>query len=274
MKRSKSGFFIFLFAVFGFAIWLSAPFLLRAETSKSTADFLKKLNGYYYCLSREGVKNYHCELSCSLSGDVKKNLQSMGIYDEKLWEAVKGFRFSVNDTIGQPISIVAAQPAPTGDAQLDGRVVKLDENILEVVKAFSQFWKAFVVEPLNDPSDLEQGNLKFQRLSDGFQVSQADPSGGNVAVTFDKKGKMLLFSMEGNGPKTLVKPDFVYSSRGYVLQSMVFTGSDASQECTIQYGMENGLWMPKNLTFQVQLPGIPGTNIELLFNFINYRINN
>lgn len=260
-------------SVFPVMCLLLAVAPLRAETSQSTADFLKKLNGYYYCLSREGLKNYHCDLSCSLSPDAEKSLQSKGIYDEKLWEAVKLFRFSVDDTSGQPISIQAALPPKTGDAELDGRVAKLDENILEAAKAFSQFWKAFVVEQLNDPADLAQGTLKFQRLPDGFKVTQADPSGGTVSVSFDKKGKMLEFSMEGNGPKTTVKPDFVYSSKGYLLQGMVFAGTDADEDCKLAYVTEGTFWMPKNLTLKVQLQGMPGIDIELLFNFLNYRLN-
>src|SRR5580693_3369212 len=160
------------------SIMLTALILLtsasaQAGTSASTAEFLKKLNGYYYCLSREGVKNYKCDLICSLSPESEKSLMAQGIYDEKLWEAVKGFRFSVEDVSGQPISIQGAEPLKTGDSGLDGRIVQLDGNILESVRAFSQFWKAFVVEPLNDPADLEQGNLKFQRLADGFKVTQA-----------------------------------------------------------------------------------------------------
>ncbi len=245
----------------------------QADTSKSTVTFLKKLNGYYYCLSREGLKSYHCDLSCSLSKASEQSLRSAGIYDEKLWEAVKSFRFSIDDASGQPISIQGAQAPKTGDVELDGRIAKLDENILEAVKAFSQFWKAFVVEPLNDPADLEQGNLKFQRLSEGFRVTQADLSGGTVSVSFDKKGKMVEFSMEGNGPKTIVKPDFEYSSRGYVLDGMVFTGTDISQDCKLEYDRQDVFWMPKSLTLRIQLPGTPGADIELQFGFDNYRIN-
>ncbi len=246
---------------------------VQADTSKSTTEFLKKLNGYYYCLSREGLKSYHCDLSCSLTPDSEKSLQSKGIYDEKLWEAAKGFRFSVDDVSGQPISIKGIQPAKTGDPGLDARVVQLDQNVLEAVRAFSQFWKAFVVEPLNDPSDLEQGTLKFQRLAEGFKVSQPDPSGGMVAVTFDKKGKMTEFSMEGNGSKTIVKPDFIYSSKGYLLAGMIFSAADVQQECKLDYGIQGVFWMPKDLTLIVQLPGMPGAGIELFFNFSGYQVN-
>jgi hypothetical protein len=273
MKRLKVSPFVSLGTVFGLMLWLAPFYPTWADTSQSTADFLKKLNGYYYCLSRAGLKNYHCDLSCSLSPDSEKSLRAAGVYNEKLWEALKSFRFSIDDTSGQPISIQGAQPPQTGNVALDSRIAKLDENILEAVKAFSQFWKAFVVEPLNDPADLEQGNLKFQRLSDGFQVTQADPAAGTVAVIFDKKGKMLEFSMEGNGPKTIVKPDFVYAARGYVLQGLSFTGSDASQDCKLEYGLESGFWMPKNLTLRVQLQEMPSADIELLFDFYNYQIN-
>src|SRR5580658_1038070 len=119
----------------------------HAGTSASTAEFLKKLNGYYYCLSREGVKNYKCDLNCSLSPESEKALMAKGIYDEKLWEAVKGFQFSVEDASGQPISIQGAAPPKTGDAGLDGRIAQLDGNILESVRAFSSFWRALWVGP-------------------------------------------------------------------------------------------------------------------------------
>jgi hypothetical protein len=255
------------------AVILLTSAFAQAGTSASTVDFLKKLNGYYYCLSREGVKKYKCDLICSLSPESEKSLMAQGIYDEKLWEAVKGFRFSVEDVSGQPISIQGAEPLKTGDSGLDGRIVQLDGNILESVRAFSQFWKAFVVEPLNDPADLEQGNLKFQRLADGFKVTQADPSGGMVAVSFDKKGKMVQFTMEENGSKTTVTPDFVYSAKGYLLQGMVFTGADTNEDCQLRYGTQGSFWMPKSLNLSVQLPGMSGAAIGLIFNFDHYQVN-
>lgn len=251
---------------------LSTALAAWGAASKSTVDFLQKLNGYYYCLSKEGLKSYHCELSCGLSAASQKELESQGLYEPKLWGALKSFHLSMDDGAGRPLSIVGTQAPKTGDAALDARVDKLNENILEAARTFSQFWKGFVVEPLNDPNDVNQGNLKFQKETNGFKVIQGDASSG-MTGSFDMKGKLLELSAQGEAGPTTVKPDFIYSQKGYLLRGISLHGPQVEQSCRLAYGVQGRYWLPKALTVRVRLPGLTNADIELDFTFSNYKVS-
>ena len=243
-----------------------------AEVSPSTAAFLEKLNKYYYCLSSEGIKTYSCSLDCWLSKESENRLRSQGLYDEKLWAAVGSLHFAIADVAGQPISVLAIQPAKSGDAQFDARLEKLNGNILSVLNAFFQFWKAFAVEPLNDPKDIKQGNLKFQREENGFRVSQTDPSGNVMAGIFDMKGKPLELTATGTSIPITIKPFFANSQKGYLLSGLTLESSGVQQACSLSYGVQGKYWLPKTLVIRVRLPGITNYDVELVFGFRDYRI--
>lgn len=237
-----------------------------AATSSSTVEFLKKLNGYYYCLSREGLKNYHCDVT--LSTDAPS-----GGADAAFWKVVEGMRFMVDDSTAD-VTSVQGFPAPgTGDAQLDGRAGKMEQILLETLKTFFQSWKSFVMEPLNDPADMEKNDLKFKKEESGFKVIEIDPSGGMFVGSFDKKGKMVEFLMQDGGSKTLVQPGFTNSQKGYLLTSMLFKGADIDQQFKVGYGVVDRYWLPKDLSIRVNLGDSGAGNVEFDFHFYNYRVN-
>lgn len=251
---------------------LSVWGIVHAAVSPSTAAFLEKLNKYYYCLSREGLKTYSCSLDCRLSKESENTLRTQGLFDEKLWRGVGDLRFAVVDAAGQPISVLAIQPTKSGDAPLDAKLEKLDGNILQVVNAFFQFWKAFAVEPLNDPNDIKQGNLKFQREENGFRVSQTDPSGNVMTGIFDMKGKLLELTAPGTAVPMTIKPFFANSQKGYLLSGLTLESSGVQQACSLSYGVQGKYWLPKTLVIRVRLPGITNSDIELVFGFTGYRV--
>jgi hypothetical protein len=253
-------------------VLLSVWGIAHAAVSPSTAAFLEKLNKYYYCLSREGIKSYGCSLDCRLTKESENKLRSQGLYDEKLWAGVGKFRFAIADVAGQPISVLAIQPAKSGDVQYDARLEKLDGNILGVMNAFFQFWKAFAMEPLNDPNDIKQGNLKFQREENGFRVSQTDPSGNVMTGIFDMKGKLLELTAPGAAMPMSIKPFFVNSQKGYLLSGLTLESSGVQQACSLSYGVQGKYWLPKTLVIRVRLPGITNYDVELVFGFSNYKV--
>lgn len=232
-----------------------------AATSASTIAFLKKLNGYYYCLSQEGLRNYHCDVV----------LSAVPSSDAALWKAVQKARFTVDDSVTD-VTSVQGFPAPsTGDAQLDARVTKLQQILLDSLKTFVQSWKSFVMEPLNDPADMEKNDLKFKREESGFKVAQTDSSGTMLVGSFDKKGKLLEFSIQDNGSKTVIDPGFTNTQKGYLLTSMAFKAADTNQEFKVGYGVVDRYWLPKDMAVQVNLP--EAGDVELRFHFSNYRVN-
>src|ERR1035438_2075601 len=141
-------------------------------TGKETAQFLKKLNGYYYCLSRDGLQNYSFEMDCALEEKSKKELLARGAFDKKLWAAVQGLHLRLEDGVDRPLEVEGSGVLKTGKPALDARIEKLDEDILQALKAFFQFWKGITLEPLNDPRDIDQGTLKYQKGAQGFKILQ------------------------------------------------------------------------------------------------------
>jgi len=244
-----------------------------ASTSKATANFLTQLNGYYYNLSREGLKKYHLEMTPSLSPATIEKLKSGRAYDAALWNGVKNYRLVVDDAAGQALNLNGIPGPKTGDPAVEARVALLENALLDSVKAFFQFWKGVTLEPLNDPRDIEQGDLKFIKEANGFKVTQSDPAGGGITGEFDMKGKMILLTTDMNGGKTQAQPLFVYSQKGYLLQGVVFTGPGVSQGCKIEYGLVDKYWMPKILTLGIQVPGVSMDAIEIRLDLEKVRAN-
>jgi hypothetical protein len=255
------------------SLWMAIGVSAWAQTSPSTVKFLTKLNGYYYCLSRVGVDNYSCDLTCTLSAKSASLLKAQKLYDPKFWKAMEGFRYSVVDMSGLPVSIMGVSPAGTGNAAFDSKVSDLNLTVLMSIKNFFDFWKALVVEPLYDPNDLKQGNLKLVTTADGFQVVQSSPSGDSMTGIFDKKGKLLQFVTVSGKNKTTVEPAFTYTAKGYLLRGLRIMGVGVSQTCVIDYGVQGKFWMPKTFNIQVQVPGVTRAYLEILYTLTNYRIN-
>lgn len=258
--------------------WAAALFLILwsnswAQTSPSTVRFLTKLNGYYYCLSRAGISNYSCDLTCTLADRSVSQLKARNLFDPKYWKAMEGFRYSVVDVSGAPISILGSTPARTGDPKFDGKVSNLNLATLMSIKNFFDFWKALVVEPLNDPADLNQGNLKFVQKDDGFQVVQSIPSGANMTGVFDKKGKLLQLVTESGKSRSTAETDFIYTKKGYLLRGLRIMGPGVGQTCVLDYGVQGKFWMPKTLGIQVQAPEVTKSYLEISVKLSNYRIN-
>gem|GEM_PF-2547424 len=260
-------------ALLALSLWMALGSLAQAQTSPTTVKFLTKLNGYYYCLSRAGLDNYSCDLTCTLSARSVAQLKAQNLYDPKLWKAMEDFRYSVVDMSGVPVSIMGASPASTGNAAYDTKVSDLNLTALMAIKNFFDFWKALVVEPLNDPTDIKQGNLKLVQTADGFQVVQSSPTGDSMTGFFDKKGKLLqLVTLSGKN-KTTVEPAFTYTAKGYLLRGLRIMGLGVSQTCVIDCGVQGKFWMPKTFNIQVQVPGVTKAYLEILYTLTNYRIN-
>lgn len=269
IQRIPSRIFVFwaaaLFFILGSTAW--------AQTTPSTVKFLAKLNGYYYCLSRAGIANYSCDLTCTLADRSASQLKARNLFDVKFWKALEGFRYSVVDVSGASISILGNVPARTGDPKFDEKVSNLNLATLMSIKNFFDFWKALVVEPLNDPTDLNQGNLKFVQKDDGFQVVQSIPSGAKMTGIFDKKGKLLQLVTESGKSRMTAESDFIYTKKGYLLRGLRIMGPGVGQTCIIDYGIQGKFWMPKTLSIQVQVPEVTKTYLEIRFSLSDYRIN-
>ncbi len=248
--------------LFILSLWPAIPSL--AATSATTAAFLVKLNGYYYCLAQEGLKNYHCDVTLSpLSTRAGSALR----------RAARGLRFTVDDSVTDATSVQGSAAPATGNASVDPRVAKLQQTLLDALKTFLQSWKSFAMEPLNDPADMEKSDLKFKRLDDGFQVLQTDPLGGTLTGTFDKKGKMLELLIQEGGPKTLIQPEFMNTQKGYLLTGLRFKAGGVDQSFKVKYGVADRYWLPQDLTARVKLENAGAKNADLHFHFSGYRVN-
>jgi hypothetical protein len=254
----------FLLGLMALPVW--------AEPSQATVSFLQNLNGYYYCLSKEGLKNYQCSLTCALSKESLKSLQAQGVLEPRVWGSLKDFHFRVADAVGRPISIEGTPAPKTGDLSVDSQVEKLEEAILESLRGFFQVWKGLMVETLNDPNDIAQGKIRFQREANGFKVLQGDPASGEVEGSFDMKGKLLEMSLPGDSGEVSIKPSFIYTKKGYLLQGLTMTTPQTQQAFALTYGVQSRFWMPGAMSLRLRLQGLTNTDIELVFGFVNYKV--
>ena len=92
MFRTSMGKIIFLSVFF-------SPVFSGAKTELKTVDFLNKINTYYYCLLKNGLKNIRCEVSLTLPDRELNQIRSKYGAELNSGKGIKDFRFNVSSDL-------------------------------------------------------------------------------------------------------------------------------------------------------------------------------
>jgi hypothetical protein len=86
------------------------------------------------------------------------------------------------------------------------------------------------------------------------------------------KGKLLEMSLPGDSGEVSIKPSFIYTKKGYLLQGLTMTTPQTQQAFALTYGVQSRFWMPGAMSLRLRLQGLTNTDIELVFGFVNYKV--
>jgi hypothetical protein len=263
MKRIISWIFLFLSGSAGFA-----------ATDQATIDLLNKLDGHYYCLARESLLDFQCEVKCSLLEDYKVKCLKAFPPGDKRTQTIVPIKLLLTYATNGKLSLDVTNFDPNGDGALDENIAK----ILKVVKgAFNENiepWRSSVLEPPFGGDDFVKFDLQVKKNNDGFEVL----STGDQPVTEYVDKQWRIFEIQG-GSLTAIqdcKLQYIDSPEGMLLSEVdTRLPQKASEEKVwMEYQTMDGLVMPKKMTVHVEATGNGGDSpFDVVFEFRNYQID-
>ncbi|HTC20241.1 MAG TPA: hypothetical protein VK859_05290, partial [bacterium] len=254
-----------------FFLWGSTVY---AATDQAAIDFLNKLDGHYYCLAREGLLDFQCEVKCSLLEDYKVKCLKAFPPGDKRTQAIVPIKMVLTCSTNGKLSFDVTNFDPNGDGILEENVGK----ILEVVKgAFNENiepWRSSILEPPFGGDDFVKFDLQIKKNSDGFEVF----STGDQPVTEYVDKQWRIFEIQAGSLTAIQDCKFVYtdSPQGMLLSEVdTRLPQKAIQEKVwMEYQTMDGLVMPKKMTVHVAATGNGGDSpFDVVFEFQNYQID-
>jgi hypothetical protein len=203
--------------IFVLVLSFSATIPSFSATDPQTVQFLEKLNQYYYCLSREGVKGFRGEITMTFSKE-RRNTYSK-VFGKKIAGLIESEKFSTSVTADGLVTINPEIKIPIDDPS-DNLAVENELNShIDIIKMTLNYWALFMLNPLNGQSNYDNGCI-VENNSDGFSVLEKR---GDFETTcyYDKNAKMKIMVSKKAG-RILRKKKLIFtkSSKGYVFEGI------------------------------------------------------
>jgi hypothetical protein len=274
---------------FGYlAVFFLIPMQLLADTDSKTVDFLNKVNGYYYSLSRDGFKGFQCRVTLTLSDPLINIAKTKYQLDENMIRALQNIEFAVSCDPENPSPVTLVSPEPSGDVK---NWIHFEEVFRNGLQDFMKNWEWLVVGPVFGPKQFAEP-LLVQNKADGFEVS-LDKKITNLVFDFDQKAKLRSFTanktklgdkfitgIKGTSLLSSLKPEFISDSKGFVLGGYFYTGGYGINEeyennrFKINYEIMNRFWLPQKVNWESQcFQKKFNDSFTMTFNFTDYKIN-
>ncbi len=217
------------------------------------ASYLQRLDRYYYCFSREGLKSFQAKATVALSGQLPKGMA--GAWRDFDWqETHPQFDFSY---VGSGIMPILSFSSNGGDPQATPERVRLLSNM---ANSLLEIWGGFVASPLFVPPSKK---FSYRITRDGgaaFTIVQKTPK-TTVTMDFDERslGKKMVIQVLGETRE--LQLDFLPSPQGALPQHigmqirMPMDNIPVAMDLVIQYQPVEGYPLPASLTFYQRSPG-------------------
>lgn len=259
MRKFKTGLTLFLAAV--------AP--LFAISEPRVVDFLKKLNKYYYCQSREGLKGYICDFTVTVSDSYCQSLLNLG-EDPKVVAVLNGQKGKLTLRLNGKSDCHLNGAASSGDKRFDKA---LDEELLNIGKNMQPVlntWFENAFKPIYNEASFKR-DCTVTNGPDGFTVEEKydDDFIQRQEYGRDAKLKRIVGIRYG---KTILSMDFNYSAgpKGYLLDSYTGAGAGVTETDQFTYGTVGGYFLPTRIVKTGQFAQILNGTITL--DFSNFRL--
>jgi hypothetical protein len=246
---------------------LFASWPAYAGTDQKTIDFLEKLNRYYFCLSREGLKNFSADIAFSLTPECEQAMPESKTKIPFITTSNK-LRFRVFCSSDSTPTVTLVPPVPSGSARLDSAVMKTGEMFRAMIEGAIQTWTEQVFKPLHDQQTYDRGCV-VQKTATGFSVIDTDKKGNLI----ESQGKSLGYSGTINGTAVSSKSDYMKTDKGLLATGYAADIQGMNMAVTFEYGTVGGFWLLKSLLSKMTGPQLPGNNLSFVLTFSNYKLN-
>lgn len=245
----------------------------QTKTDTKTIEFLKKLDLFYYCPSREGLKDFTCDLVCTTSQTYKDSLYKLGC-DAKVLAALDGHIIKL--TVGQSnkYKLNVMLPPKSADPDFDAKIKEQLTDIAKNLDPVIDTWNGDVFQPMYGPDDFKMES-SVTLTDDGFVLRRTAKDGSILESYFDKQTKMTRVVGTKNGATIItITYDYFWGPRGFVLNSysadmpaMNFFEADH-----FTYGKAGNYWLPLKIVKEVQMGKMFQPGSAITCDVTNYHL--
>ena len=249
----------------------------RPEQNPQILNFLKQLSLRYYCLNREGLRDFSCTMKLSLPpGFVyrfKDQLRRNNIFKgDEIVDALNGVEYQLTVSGGKT-KVLASEPASTGDEQADDIVIKEASMFGTLCEQVISIWTESTVKPFYTDEDLVQQSFAVQNGTGGFTVTENDPKGSQETEAFDAQAALQTVMGTSKDTSVSIHTGYAPTAKGYLLESWDLAAGEVTNHSTITYGVVDRYWLPQKWTFHFLVPGALAEEDEFNINFSDYQVN-
>jgi len=227
------------------------PAVLRPAVSPEVADFIDKVNRYYYSYAREGMHGMDCDITVSAqttpSGPNNSEISILVQFPEH-------YHF---DDMSKPILSPISEGSGSSQ-KTQAAVGNLCGTILDI-------WADLVRGQLVNPDNKD---YTVSRNLDGFQIESIF---GKLKVEMDLDHHDILKELKSSEPGGAggdLFPSYEMSSKGPVLAGFSMAGGGMRSNCVINSSWIDGYLVPNSMAIDCQPPK---GHIKLNLAFSNYR---
>jgi hypothetical protein len=238
------------------------------ETDQKTIQFLEKLNLYEYCLSREGIGNFTCDLKFTVSDSIKEKFGLLGM-PPPYRKIFNNLRFALSETPNGVSDLKLLTPLPLGDPEQDAFLAKKTGSFQSMVKHIVETWAELELKPIFD-QETYAGGCRVINGTGGFDVEQTSKE-GVLTSHYDSQAKVTRITGQSDGMNLVMIPVLKPSPKGYVLTGLAYKTDKFSIELKINHVAVGKFQLPKKMTGEINIPGVLEGSFGLAFS--NYRLN-
>ena len=249
--------------------------LAGAEQDPKTLKFLEEINRHYYCLYREGLNDYKCQVKISLFDSAKNGYAKKFGSSDKRVKLLDRVRFYIEDSQHEPTKIYSSEYPLTGDEDFDSTARNDIDNIRKLVEDLMAPWAMFVEEPVFPERELTQYNFRVEKEKDGMEIFISFENGDEGHVHLDQLMKITSFTGDENAVRGC-RPLFLDRTGGFLLKrwETLLPQTSKKQFGEITYRKVGKFLMPDKLTIHVKdKKVIGGSESVVSLIFIDYSIN-
>lgn len=226
----------------------TVPFFLtptNIHNDSNLADFLNKVNLRYYCLPREGLKSFQCDVTGSWSGELPAGFQN---YDQ-LQSGDPFFNKFTLSYLGQGLNPVLSLTVDNARWAWKKREM---EGLATVANQALKQWGKILTQPLFPPDDDQTTYAITPYVDKGFTVAAASLT-LTTSVDFDQNAVAKRINLSGEGGAKFMNLVFIPSPRGLLLKDFEYadalkkdnTRGDGFQ---MDYKTVQGFQLPDTIT--------------------------
>lgn len=261
-----------LLLIFALPFPSPAATLAKPSLSKDNAAFVAKVNGLYYNYKALGLRKFKCRVQINDFDNVVETLQSKEQGNDPRYKALKDVRFFVTYGMKDGLQFNYTGYKPTGDSATDTSLVKMLENIHQIVDSFLKSWSAITLEPVIDTN---KTTVTVSQTPGGYEIDEKKDAILSKSLLNSDLVVTEVDGYKADSPDMIaaIKPGFVQTPDGLLLSAInMDMAQTLTETITIDYQKIQKFQFPSKVELNLDMSAA-GTKSDILLQFSDYQVN-